>query len=106
MITLSFTGLLSMACGITLVLLLLVIFQKESKESADKTDRVLLAFAFIGLAASLLYTGGLTMAGALVGLNSQDFTVALAVNAVMKLTFIIAGWIKIIRNTFFVVKGR
>ena len=104
--TLSFTGMLSIFIGLTLIVLLFVIWQKEPDTLADKIDKGLLGIAFLCLAITTVYSGALVMAGALVGSLTAKFTFALVVNNSLKVLFLLAAWTKIIRSQIHTRKGR
>lgn len=104
MLTLSFTGLLSIVLGITLVLLVLVVLRKQPPGTTDTLDRVMLMLFAACFAASLLYTGVLVMAGALAGFQTATLTIPIIINNGLKIAAIVFGWIKIVRNIF-ILKG-
>lgn len=99
MITLGFTGLLSLMMGVTLVVLMFIILGKEPDETTDNLDRWLLIGAFLCAGASLVMSGGLVMAGAAAGIVTAELSAEILINNSLKILFIIFSWIKILRNT-------
>ena len=106
MLTLTFSGLLSILVAITMLVLVWVIFIKEPPETADYIDRILLLLCITCLAASLAFSGVLVMAGALSGFATAEFTVELLINNSLKMGVVIFGWIKIIRSYWQLRKRR
>jgi hypothetical protein len=94
----SVTGLLLIGATLTLVLLILVIMQKEPPETTDMVDRVLLIGAFSALGVAMLWGGLSLLGGVLADALPETLVWSVWFSNSLYIIFITLGWVKIIRN--------
>jgi hypothetical protein len=105
-LTLTVTGLLNVVLAITLLMLIMVILQKERPADADNLDRLLLVLFGVCFSSSLIFSGLLVMAGAASGIRIEELTTEALISNGLKLAAIVFGWIKILRTLYHNAKKR